>query len=164
MGMKNCNICHEAKPLSEFHRNKRMPDGYHRGCKSCRAKKKRGDEKRCPSCERTLPIECFPVRDRTSRLCSDCSGETPYRRWHLKNRFGLSPTEYRAMLEKQGGKCAICGTMDSGRENTVRLSVDHCHETGRIRGLLCHSCNVFLGHAKDNPDILRRGAEYLSMV
>lgn len=67
--------------------------------------------------------------------------------------------EYDELLTAQGGGCAICfvATNKSGR----RLAVDHCHETGRVRGILCTNCNVTLGRMNDDPDLLRRAAEYL---
>lgn len=77
----------------------------------------------------------------------------------LKRNFGLSVEAYHEMLEAQGGVCAICENIDAtGR----RLAVDHCHETGRIRGLLCTHCNTALGLVNDSVDTLRRMKEYLS--
>ena len=68
----------------------------------------------------------------------------------------MSRAEHDAQLERQGGRCALC------RETpTHALAIDHCHETGLFRGLLCHNCNLLLGHAKDQPEVLRRAAEYL---
>lgn len=72
-------------------------------------------------------------------------------------RYGLSVAVYQDMLAVQGGVCAICLRPPVGR----RLSVDHCHETGRIRGLLCHNCNVSLGLMGDSPDRLRSAVAYL---
>lgn len=74
--------------------------------------------------------------------------------------IGVTPREYIDMLDAQGGGCAICGTL----VNTVQgksLPVDHDHESGSIRGILCHSCNVGLGHFQDDPDKLMSAAAYL---
>ena len=78
----------------------------------------------------------------------------------LKHHHGLSLREYQGILEAQGGTCAICrGTeSDSG---TKRLSVDHDHKTGVVRGLLCGRCNRMLGLAKDLPQTLMEAAKYL---
>lgn len=160
--MKTCNVCHENKGLTEFHRNRKMPDGHHRACKACRKVMKAPEEKQCPACERILPIAQFPVRVRRSRLCEDCSGEAPYRRWHLKTRYGMQPYEYRVMLKAQDSRCAICRTDDPGRYD--RFVVDHCHETGEIRGLLCHSCNLGLGKFKDDTVLLEAAVVYLKGV
>jgi hypothetical protein len=73
----------------------------------------------------------------------------------LKARYGLTVADYERMLEEQRGVCAICGNeMDPP-------CVDHDHATGKVRGLLCKSCNWILGRAKDNPDIFRRAILYL---
>lgn len=77
----------------------------------------------------------------------------------LRERFGISVDDYDEMLLKQHGVCAICGGYcASGR----RLAVDHCHETGRVRGLLCARCNIGLGFFdKDGGDLLLSAVEYL---
>jgi hypothetical protein len=81
------------------------------------------------------------------------------RKRSLKNRYGLSVADYEAMLAAQGGVCAICGQPDStGR----RLSVDHDHNTGAVRGLLCSHCNRGIGHFKDSTTLLARAIEYLA--
>lgn len=77
----------------------------------------------------------------------------------LKSMYGLSLADYRNILASQGGGCAICGT--SVCDKWSRLSVDHHHASKTIRGLLCDSCNLLLGKAKDSPDLLRKAAAYL---
>lgn len=80
------------------------------------------------------------------------------RKYHLKKKYGLTVEEYDQMFEDQGGVCAICGTEPYGR---FLLSVDHCHSTGEIRGLLCHPCNGGLGCFKDNIALMNDAIEYL---
>ena len=79
------------------------------------------------------------------------------RRAHLKRHYGLTPEEYEARLEAQGGKCAVC------RKPPRRefLCVDHDHVTGEVRGLLCDACNTVLGLAQDSPQVLRCAIHYL---
>jgi hypothetical protein len=92
-------------------------------------------------------------------LCSEeCS------RKHKKNReltdtFGISLLEYEKLLKMQEGKCAICDGIP--QENSNMLAVDHCHLTGKIRGLLCMRCNRAIGLFRDDPQLLRRSLEYL---
>jgi hypothetical protein len=76
--------------------------------------------------------------------------------YNLKRKFNITSIEYNTMLEKQNNVCAICGNTCS-----KSLAVDHCHTTGRIRGLLCNNCNRGLGHFKDNPNYLQKAIEYL---
>jgi hypothetical protein len=78
---------------------------------------------------------------------------------YLKRRYGITIEQYDTMVEKQGGLCAICGKPPNGRWK--RLAVDHCHKTGKVRGLLCHACNVLLGHAEDNWEVLCNAVRYL---
>lgn len=77
-----------------------------------------------------------------------------------KTLYGITPEQYQDMLQAQGGVCAICrNTCSTGR----KLCVDHCHETGRIRGLLCSECNNGIGKLKDSPTLLRIAANYLEV-
>ena len=95
------------------------------------------------------------------------SGRAWYRknqqREYLKNRnrimiksYGLSLEAYNALFDTQNGLCKICGCTSKRR-----LAVDHCHKTGRIRGLLCFKCNMGLGYFQDNKDLLIKASEYL---
>ena len=75
-------------------------------------------------------------------------------------RYGISIDDYDDMLRSQNGVCAICGTSKIAK-NKTRFAIDHCHNTGRIRGLLCTNCNSGIGKLKDNPNILIKAYEYL---
>lgn len=77
---------------------------------------------------------------------------------NLKRKFSLTVTEYETMFEAQGGRCAICRSTPDSK----RLAVDHDHQTGQIRGLLCANCNRALGLMKDNVDRLAAAIEYLT--
>ena len=79
----------------------------------------------------------------------------------LKRCYGLSQGAYDAMLDGQGGGCALCGQKcKSGRS----LAVDHCHTTGTVRGLLCGNCNRGLGMFQDDPELMRRAASNVQNV
>ena len=74
--------------------------------------------------------------------------------------YGVTPEQYNAMFAAQDGRCAICRSDQwVGKNNTPH--VDHCHETGRVRGLLCGPCNNGLGNFRDQPDLLETAAAYL---
>jgi hypothetical protein len=77
----------------------------------------------------------------------------------LKRQYGLTPADYATMLARQGNCCAIC-TRPFG-QTTGDTHVDHCHTTGRVRGLLCRRCNRGLGFFLDSPDALVRAAAYV---
>jgi hypothetical protein len=80
------------------------------------------------------------------------------RRSQLLSRYGLTPMDYEAMVARQDGLCALCQ-----RRPTKRLCVDHCHDMRMLRLLLCHNCNRGLGHFGHDPDLMRRGADYVEI-
>lgn len=82
------------------------------------------------------------------------------RRSDQRLRYGFAPGDYEALLTAQDGKCAACKTTDPGPRR-VHFDVDHCHTSGKVRGLLCHPCNKALGFARDDPAVLRLLADYL---
>ncbi len=81
------------------------------------------------------------------------------REWYLQNTFNITIDDYNNMFNAQNGCCDICKQHQSNF--TKRLFVDHCHTTGKVRGLLCSNCNSLLGHAKDNLDFLENAKQYL---
>lgn len=80
---------------------------------------------------------------------------------HLREHFGISLTDYQEILAKQKGKCAICGSTTSKVKIAKYLYVDHDHNTGEIRGLLCNNCNFGIGQFKDDVNLLLKAVEYL---
>lgn len=77
----------------------------------------------------------------------------------LRRRFGISLDDYHALLDNQGGGCAICGNVDPYFKH---MAVDHCHDTGKVRGILCCACNRALGGFKDDLNLLQRAISYLA--
>lgn len=78
----------------------------------------------------------------------------------LKSQYGISVEDYDRLLKDQKGSCAICGLKQASRKN-VHFTVDHCHITGKIRGLLCFKCNSGLGYFNDNREIVFKAYIYL---
>ena len=127
--------------------------------------------KNCVKCKEFKDVSEFNQskqnRDGLSSWCKSCNIKNcvarrkqypmDHRRHRLKRDYGLSLKQYDQMLAMQDGRCAICGNPPEGRV----LCVDHSHETGKVRGLLCHHCNTALGMCKDDPGLLRKAAEYL---
>ena len=81
------------------------------------------------------------------------------RRAHLKKKFGITIEQHQELFASQGLLCAICGTDDPGAKQGWHT--DHSHETGKVRGILCHHCNIAIGMARDNPSLLREMADYV---
>ena len=104
------------------------------------------------------------VTDNTCRYnktnkCKPCDAKI-HRENNLEKKYGLSLEEYDNLLERQEGKCAICGTTEN-RGPGFRLVVDHNHDTGKVRGLLCNGCNTGIGNLYDNPKVVLKAYEYL---
>lgn len=83
------------------------------------------------------------------------SAQTYWQR--LWSKFKLTESDYQGILNSQGGGCALCGEVETGK----RMPVDHNHDTGDVRGILCTSCNRGLGLMKDNAELLRKAAAYV---
>ena len=141
---KVCKRCGDRLPLTDFYPHKAMKSGRLNICKTCkiaetdawrRANRERFNEKR---------------REREIR------------------KYGITVAEYDAMLEAQGGVCVGCGATghehhhERGNFTSSRpLTVDHCHKSKAVRGLLCHDCNRAIGVLGDDPERLDRLAQYL---
>ena len=83
------------------------------------------------------------------------------RRWKYATKYGITLEDYDQILLSQNGVCAICHTTDPGGPGK-RFVVDHNHDTGDVRGLLCNNCNRGIGYLKDSPNILSSALTYLS--
>ena len=147
-----------------FYKDVAGADGLRSQCKTCEAKRNkawhaRNKERHVAAVNRWREknreqylayLERYNAADQRKRR--DRAG-------HLRRRYGITLEDYDRMLETQGGGCAICGRPP---RTDISLHVDHDHETGRIRGLLCFPCNNTLGDFKDDPKRLYAAADYLS--
>lgn len=91
--------------------------------------------------------------------CKTCDDVRKYK-YNIKRLYGIPYEDYEEIFDRQNGCCAICKSKVSNNKN-YRLFVDHCHDTLKIRGLLCQQCNLALGLFKDSPTILKKAIEYL---
>jgi hypothetical protein len=84
-----------------------------------------------------------------------------YKNQEIQAKYGISINDYYLILGMQGGVCSICGSIDPkfGRKY---FCVDHCHSTGKVRGLLCHTCNLGLGHFDDSLQLIQSAQAYLT--
>jgi len=78
-----------------------------------------------------------------------------------RRRYGLTQDDYEAMLRKQDWRCLICKIPMNSEIRHLQPNIDHCHSTGRVRGILCRNCNAGIGLFQDNPTFLRAAARYL---
>ncbi len=163
MSLKRCRICGESKPLSSFYAMKGMRDGYRNECKMCHlaARKAKYDEDPQPAKDRTTRWR-NENRERHRQYLRDRRAQPgaklKERNAHLLRKFGITVDQYDEMLVAQGGGCAICGRAP---RPDISLHVDHEHDTGKVRGLLCFPCNQSLGLLADDPERCRVAAAYL---
>lgn len=131
---RECSECGQFKPWSEFHKRNNLTTGHAAHCKICRRRRTRRD------------MENGSIRNR-----------------ELKRKYGIDLETYQIYCNEQGDSCAICGTMEKGtaRGRARYWSVDHDHETGEVRGLLCQKCNGLLGLVNDDIRVLERAILYL---
>ena len=132
--MKTCCYCKIEKPLSEFPVRSSRKSGYQPYCKECHNKQK--------SLNRNPEMQ---------------------RNWDIKKAYGITSEDYDKILESQNGCCAVCGKHADELKHKRKkfLCIDHCHDTGNVRGLLCDSCNRGLGLLGDNPDNMLAAYDYL---
>lgn len=170
ISQKQCSRCRKIKSLAEFRRKKLPSVKTPHYCLICAAKIQKENRNR--------NIDAFRLRERNDhqrrkadidylqrkkralyRYNSSIKGTLAKLRSEMRCKYGISLTEYEQMFYDQSGRCKICKTQSSG---FPRLNVDHHHQSGKIRGLLCSACNQGLGHFKDSPEIIDKAREYLS--
>jgi hypothetical protein len=124
----------------------------------------------CNSCKLTKPLDlyykCNKHKDGVQYDCKECQStryfknkehNLDYATKHNLRQYGLSLEDYNNMLISQKSVCAIC----ERPSNYLKLNVDHCHKTGKVRGLLCQKCNSALGLFQDDKDLCIKAAKYL---
>jgi hypothetical protein len=138
---KYCRCCKTYKNMDDFYKRTTGGSAPRATCKECVNQKR--------------------LRAYRNGLTKKTSGAA--QKSHLKQKYGLSVAEYDRMFEEQDQKCAICGRPEDlvryGHIN--RLSVDHCHASSKVRGLLCTNCNIGLGSFREDASIIEKALEYL---
>lgn len=136
--IKACQKCNIDKPINEFHRDNSRNDGRAYVCKACRRTHRHAYYERQ---KEKLRANYNPEEARNIRLV---------------RTYGITSKDYDAMVKAQNGVCAICC-----QTSYKNLHVDHDHDTGRVRGLLCSPCNTSLGGFRDSIENLKRAIKYL---
>jgi hypothetical protein len=158
--VKRCNKCGEVKPLAEFYDEKSGRDGKRPECKPCNLAARR----RWYQANRAKAIAHVVKWQQDNRERYNAS-QRAYKRKnadkeresHLRRKFGLTQAEYEERLAEQDGGCAVCGD----RPRKTSLHVDHDHDTGEIRGLLCMRCNNALGLFREQTQLLENALRYV---
>lgn len=160
---KTCSVkaCGQLnpQPISSFHNNRSMKSGKSNQCIICH------NESQKVWREKKKLREPDWANEKARRLRKKWKEEDPYKVWKLKRNnvlkytYGISLDDYNAMFVSQNGCCDICERPAS--DFPKKLVVDHCHETGKVRKLLCGLCNQMLGSAKENIKTLQKAIKYL---
>ncbi|MDX3687690.1 endonuclease VII domain-containing protein [Streptomyces sp. NPDC017201] len=175
---KWCSGCKRDLPLPSFASDKNRRDGLQPRCRGCVAAYGAAHYRR------RREAQGKPVRERVDvpqghKECRTCGEVKPHSEWHrnstatdglatrckackaiqgraghLKRHYGMTEAQREAMVSSQSGVCTICLAAPA-------VHVDHCHKTGRVRGVLCFNCNSAIGKLGDDPDSLRRAIAYL---
>jgi hypothetical protein len=138
--MKRCTKCNLEKTLTEFPKDNRKPGRLQAQCKKCQ----------------NVRISIWRNNNKDKHAATT-------KRSRVKRQFGLTDEMFHNILASQEFKCAICGTLEPTGKYPV-FNVDHCHATGKVRGLLCHHCNTGIGNLKDDPEIVLKALKYLTKV
>lgn len=160
--MKKCSKCDGPGP---FNKSSANPDGLQRWCRGCQsksfAKSYSADPKKYSAKKDPVKRRAYYKgwrKKHSERLKSQ------RHQWGIAHAYNLTPEDYETLLEAQGDVCAICKKPETAKFKGVvkKLSVDHDHQTGFVRGLLCTACNSLLGHARDDRAVLEAAIVYLT--
>jgi len=146
---KKCTKCGKVKLLCEFHKHKNhSKDGLHSWCKSCKSILRNKNYYQSNKIKLALKRKQYYKTHKQEAKNN-----------YLLLKYNISLKQYNDMFNKQQGCCIVCGRHQSECVHT--LVVDHCHLTGKIRGLLCNRCNLVIGFIKDNSKLAIAIANYL---
>lgn len=152
--MLTCSKCGKSKPLTNYRKGNRH-------CKRCAA-----DYMKIWRTRHADRINAEKRAQYAIRYKNDPAVQEGYRRRRMTRLFGITPSDWDVMFEAQNGCCAICQRTEAasrghkGNKHKRRLAIDHCHETGKVRGLLCSRCNLVLGWI-ENKELFARIMAYL---
>ena len=150
MTTKSCSKCKKIKVLECFSIRDKAKGYYRSECKECVSISSRERYERDKS--------KYTSKSREYRKLHKIEVKNGLREWNLKTNFGMTIQNYEELLDKQNGTCDICNGIN---ENGNRLSVDHDHNTGKIRSLLCSNCNLMIGNAREDVVVLNNAIEYI---
>ncbi|MFI9581798.1 endonuclease VII domain-containing protein [Streptomyces sp. NPDC052236] len=171
---KKCSRCQRTLAREAFASNRSTRDGLAAYCKECAAQYYRQRQeakgravrvkvpvprghKRCPQCGEIKAHSEWELNATTpdgyASYCKVCRAARLQENY-FKRKYGITMAERDEMISAQMGVCSICLAAPA-------VHVDHCHETGRVRGVLCFNCNSAIGVLGDDPDIIRRAIAYL---
>ena len=154
---RHCNGCNTTKDLTDFSKDNADVTGYTYRCKKCRNQKQKEWVKKNPDKVKILNLK---HRETRKEYYSSPERKLKYRKKYIEKAFNIPYSQYEQMQTAQNNVCAICKEKETCSRQEY-LSVDHNHTTGKVRGLLCNSCNRALGYFRDNPVFVENAKNYL---
>lgn len=160
--MRTCSKCNQTKELNLFPKDKNSKQGTRRECKVCHAKNYHDNKERWNTVEKRKVFRQQNL-EKCRKQGSDWyrNNKQAHKNSRLKRTYGITLDQYNQMIKDQNGQCAICKT-DKPDGLGKQFNVDHCHKTGKVRELLCFSCNAFIGYSKENIESLKSAITYLT--
>jgi hypothetical protein len=155
--LKYCSGCEKELTTEEFGVDKQRHDSLTSRCRSCRNKYSKKWERENPD---SVAVKNKRARERERKKYLTPEGRRIHKDRELRSTFGISLAEYETMLKNQNHGCAICSRQTAGHR-TIYFAVDHNHKTGKVRGLLCSSCNRGIGHFFENINFMSSAIDYL---
>lgn len=155
---KVCRCCFQEKSVTDFYRNRTQQGGYHATCKACSELRKRKYKLLDPESVRETRRRCYLKNETT--LKAKLRQSNYIKEWRLKTFYGMTHDEFLTALEMQGYTCSLCGLEFIDGTN-AKPQIDHDHETGEVRGIICKRCNQGLGCLGDTIEALNRAIAYL---
>ena len=143
--------------MSKFGKDKHRKSGLTVHCKACRNKANREYLNKNPGLKKKINDRYKKYR---KEYYSRPENKAKLRDNHLQSQFGLTHDDYEKILAEQNGVCWICKEHRVAK-NKEYMAIDHCHSSGKIRGILCNWCNKALGAFRDDIDLLKNAIEYL---
>jgi len=159
---KLCKVCKEEKRTSEFYKAIGNFDRIANKCKKCHQQQRK---ERYITNRKSELEQCRMYREANREYLTSQTTKDKRKNSYLFKKYGITLEQYNIMIKNQNNTCCICkdvSRQDVRQDTIVALAVDHNHQTGAIRGLLCSKCNVGLGYLKDSISIISKGIVYLS--
>jgi hypothetical protein len=147
--MKLCSKCGNA---GKFYKDATKKDGLHSICAVCHTISYQARIERDPQARVRMRETSKQWKELNREHCKKSQTNST-----LRAKYGITLQDYDDMLALQNNGCKVCMLPPT----TQRLHVDHCHTTGKVRGLLCQACNVSIGKMRESPELLRALATYI---
>lgn len=158
--MKSCSKCGSVD--ADFYKDKNFKDGFRSICKSCdklKATKWNKVNKEAHANHELKYRTLNPKQMKENKQKYVKENPASIKNSALKYTYGIGLEEFNLLKSQQNNCCAICATNE--KDLDVKLCVDHCHKTGKIRGILCTRCNLALGFIKEDIEALQKAINYL---